>query len=1197
MKNKKGFTLIELLAVIIILAIIALVAIPIILNMIEQAKKGAARDTAYGYIEAIEYNNGFADIDSEKYMKIPDNDEDKEFYTVEELKEYNIKYRGKGPDNGVVTISRRKVSSASLCIGKYKVDYNGKEVTNIEKANNCRADGEDVEEIEVVVPDETPCVLATETKDNKEYVYIDSAEDLYAFSASVNGGNDYSGKTVLLRNNIDLSDYTSDKKTKVCTDNDNSNGFTPIGNTTNKFKGNFEGGGKTISNITINRPSNSYVGLFGVVSGSTIKGLTLDTTTVKGYSGTGTLVGYAIDADIYEIVVKDIDVTTTGTESGHSNTGGLVGILARDSASVSKIHDVAIRGGSVTATRCSTGGELGRIFGSESDFGTRFINEHIVIEDVNVTTSCSNGGDRGLVSPGGWIAYNSNAQFSTSSKLNGSSQGGFNPLNNNDINFYEALGLDTLINGDDNESGYYFDYNKDGEIIIVSTIDKPIPKDSSFKKDGDYLLIKNDKDWRKAAALANKNKKFKLASNINFENKKYYMMGSYYHPFKGEFEGGAKKISNVAINADTANYIGMFGSTKEAKIKGLTIDNITVNGYSGSGSLVGRAIDSEVSYILAKDISVKTIGSEDGQSNTGGLVGILGRESASSSQIHDIIMRSGTVTATRCSTGGELGRIAGSESDFGTRFINKNIIVEDISITTSCNNGGDRGVISPTGWIAYYSNAQNSVKSKINNSSAGGFAEANINDLNFYEAVGLDTWINGADNDPNYYFDYNNGTVALYSAESNPLPTDESFEKDGDYLLIENETDWKNATALVSKNKKFKLTENLNFSSNKYYMMGSTNHPFKGTLNGNAKKISNVTINANTVNYVGMFGAMKDSKVYALQTKNITVKGYSGTGSLAGYVNDSEVAEILADNIIVTTTGTESYQSNTGGLVGILTRQDTESAKIHDVLIRNVTVSGASCSVGGELGRIAGSSREFGSKYKNENIIVENANVTTNCSNGGDRGIISPPTDGWLGYYSNGYFSDDSRLNNTSHGGFASSNKNNLSYYRGKIETMYDGDSNGTGYFFDYVEDGKVGLVKAYTTTSGSTAVTQKVGYTKDTGDDKTAPICTLNHVIVISNGFEYSFSCTDDVEIDKITSLFDHDPYNGQYNSSSWSTLGTEKNGTKSNSNKTSSYTSRWTTANSNPPQKGTCYYFSFGGKDKAGNYSGYHSNNCYQY
>lgn len=54
MKQNKGFTLIELLAVIVILAIIALIATPIILNMINDAKKSARKDSAYGYLDAVE---------------------------------------------------------------------------------------------------------------------------------------------------------------------------------------------------------------------------------------------------------------------------------------------------------------------------------------------------------------------------------------------------------------------------------------------------------------------------------------------------------------------------------------------------------------------------------------------------------------------------------------------------------------------------------------------------------------------------------------------------------------------------------------------------------------------------------------------------------------------------------------------------------------------------------------------------------------------------------------------------------------------------------------------------------------------------------------------------------------------------------------------------------------------------------------
>ena len=55
MKEKnKGFTLVELLAVIVILALIALIATPIILNVINDAKKQAAKDSFHEYGKAVE---------------------------------------------------------------------------------------------------------------------------------------------------------------------------------------------------------------------------------------------------------------------------------------------------------------------------------------------------------------------------------------------------------------------------------------------------------------------------------------------------------------------------------------------------------------------------------------------------------------------------------------------------------------------------------------------------------------------------------------------------------------------------------------------------------------------------------------------------------------------------------------------------------------------------------------------------------------------------------------------------------------------------------------------------------------------------------------------------------------------------------------------------------------------------------------
>ena len=104
MKNKKGFTLIELLAIIVILAIIAVITVPIILNIIENSKKGAAKDSAYGYKDAVQKYS--------IHLQTEDSDSDglNGSYTVEELKTAGLRVSGQSPDNGTILIDEEGMS-------------------------------------------------------------------------------------------------------------------------------------------------------------------------------------------------------------------------------------------------------------------------------------------------------------------------------------------------------------------------------------------------------------------------------------------------------------------------------------------------------------------------------------------------------------------------------------------------------------------------------------------------------------------------------------------------------------------------------------------------------------------------------------------------------------------------------------------------------------------------------------------------------------------------------------------------------------------------------------------------------------------------------------------------------------------------------------------------------------------------------
>ena len=65
--NRKGFTLIELLSVIVILAVIALISVPLILGVIDKAKKSAFKDSVLNAYNTLDYK--LAEL---KLTEVPD---------------------------------------------------------------------------------------------------------------------------------------------------------------------------------------------------------------------------------------------------------------------------------------------------------------------------------------------------------------------------------------------------------------------------------------------------------------------------------------------------------------------------------------------------------------------------------------------------------------------------------------------------------------------------------------------------------------------------------------------------------------------------------------------------------------------------------------------------------------------------------------------------------------------------------------------------------------------------------------------------------------------------------------------------------------------------------------------------------------------------------------------------------------------
>ena len=118
---KKGFTLIELLAVIIILAIVALIATPIILDVVEDAKKSAATSEANVIVSGI---NNFC-ATAEMKAQIDDEYTDICADGVTSVEVATMVNLGNATLSGDPTYENGKVTAITVISNGYKVVMTG----------------------------------------------------------------------------------------------------------------------------------------------------------------------------------------------------------------------------------------------------------------------------------------------------------------------------------------------------------------------------------------------------------------------------------------------------------------------------------------------------------------------------------------------------------------------------------------------------------------------------------------------------------------------------------------------------------------------------------------------------------------------------------------------------------------------------------------------------------------------------------------------------------------------------------------------------------------------------------------------------------------------------------------------------------------------------------------------------------------
>ncbi|MCD8239477.1 MAG: hypothetical protein LUC92_09110 [Clostridiales bacterium] len=221
------------------------------------------------------------------------------------------------------------------------------------------------------------CTKQLEAAANITDLEIPNLASLCFFEEIVNSGNTTINGTVTA--DIDLSGID----------------WTPIGTSANPYFGTFDGGGYTISNMTLTT-SSDYGGLFGCVGnssqGGTVKNFTVsgDITLNGDCSYIGGAVGYGAKTALENIISE---VNISNTDGTQSNVGGVVGNSNLSGSYVSK----CIYNGTISL---SGGSAVGGIVGAVA--GSAYINYCYNLGTVEISNSAaySVGGILGYVNTG-----------------------------------------------------------------------------------------------------------------------------------------------------------------------------------------------------------------------------------------------------------------------------------------------------------------------------------------------------------------------------------------------------------------------------------------------------------------------------------------------------------------------------------------------------------------------------------------------------------------------------------------------------------------------------------------------------------------------------------------------------------------------------------------------------------------------------
>ncbi len=195
----------------------------------------------------------------------------------------------------------------------------------------------------------------------EEYPYeIKTIDDLVKLSNEVNEGTTHAGEYFKLTNDIDFQNKDNYESGEIDSNLTEGEGFTPIGISPNSFHGVLDGNNHIIKNIYISNNSNTLVGLFGKITNSEIKNLTVEGNMYQNFNSDIGGITAVLDNSVIDNCTTNINIVNNVTGA---SAGGLVGAVIssgtiKNSINRSILNTSATQAGGIVGCMARTSSSL-----------------------------------------------------------------------------------------------------------------------------------------------------------------------------------------------------------------------------------------------------------------------------------------------------------------------------------------------------------------------------------------------------------------------------------------------------------------------------------------------------------------------------------------------------------------------------------------------------------------------------------------------------------------------------------------------------------------------------------------------------------------------------------------------------------------------------------------------------------------------